>query len=308
MTPLLTVFDRTAAGAHGFLTPPLRRLYGGDLAFPEPDDRPYVFGNLVTTLDGVVSFKIPGQSAGGPISGFSEPDHFVMGLLRASADAVVIGAGTLRDDPGRVRVPRSIYPDLAEEFYALRRHLGKTTSEPLNVVVTRSGVIDLAEPTFRTKGVPSLIITTEQGRARLTHDWGARLEATAVRSVTSGSSPHPADILRCLWTEFHVGTVLHEGGPRLFGAFLKAELVDELLLTIAPQVAGRDGSIMRPGLVADIAFAPEEGRWAELQSVRIAGNHLFLHLSFKRYAETAALGTAQHGARGRPAPDGREHG
>jgi hypothetical protein len=112
--PLLAVFDRTVARTRGFLTPPLLRLYGGDLAFSEPHDRPYVFGNFVTTLDGVVSFKIPGKSAGGPISGFSEPDHFVMGLLRASADAVVIGAGTLRDDPGRVRASRSIYPELAE--------------------------------------------------------------------------------------------------------------------------------------------------------------------------------------------------
>gem|GEM_PF-5620650 len=52
----------------------------------------------------------------------------------------------------------------------MRRHLGKATPEPLNVVVTQSGMIDLTEPTFHAEDVPSLIITTQRGRTRLAHD------------------------------------------------------------------------------------------------------------------------------------------
>jgi hypothetical protein len=59
--------------------------------------RPYVIGNFVSTIDGVVSFEIPGESGCGDISGFNEADRFIMGLLRASVDAVIVGAGTLRE-------------------------------------------------------------------------------------------------------------------------------------------------------------------------------------------------------------------
>ena len=76
----------------------LATLYGS-LRFPQPATRPYVIGNFVTTLDGVVSLNAPGQAGGGEISGFNHHDHMVMGILRAVADAVIVGAGTLRASP-----------------------------------------------------------------------------------------------------------------------------------------------------------------------------------------------------------------
>src|SRR5262245_6320738 len=68
----------------------LVRLYGGGLSLA----RPRLFANFVATVDGVVA--IPGlPRANRVISRDSEPDRFVMGLLRAAADAVLIGSGTL---------------------------------------------------------------------------------------------------------------------------------------------------------------------------------------------------------------------
>src|ERR1051326_8012518 len=94
LEPIRTLFDRTTGAAR--LPEDLKRLYGGDLQFPPAfKDRPYVIGNFVSTLDGIVSFRIPGKSGGGEISGHNEQDRFIMGLLRASADAVMIGSGTL---------------------------------------------------------------------------------------------------------------------------------------------------------------------------------------------------------------------
>ena len=112
MEQITTLLDRTDALGPSVLPEELRILYGGDLRFPSHRDRPYVIGNFVSTLDGVVSFEIPGKSGGGDISGFNEADRFIMGLLRASADAVIVGAGTLREvAPGHLWLAEHVYPE-----------------------------------------------------------------------------------------------------------------------------------------------------------------------------------------------------
>src|SRR5260221_449813 len=70
--------------------------------------------------------------------------------------------------------------------------------------------------------------------------------------------------------------ILVEGGPQLMGDFLAVRDADELFLTLAPQIAGRDGSIERPGLVAGKRFAPEHPLWGTLAGVKRGGSHLFL--------------------------------
>jgi hypothetical protein len=61
---------------------------------------------------------------------------------------------------------------------------------------------------------------------------------------------------------------------------LAEQLLDELFLTLAPQVAGRDTSTERPGLVTGQRFAPEHPLWGTLVSVKRGGNHLFLRYAF----------------------------
>ena len=97
----------------------LRRLYGGDLGLPER----CLYANFVATVDGVVAIpSLPGSNR--LISGGSEADRFVMGALRAAADLVLIGSGTLRASPrGRWR-PETVYPPGEEHFAAFRRELG----------------------------------------------------------------------------------------------------------------------------------------------------------------------------------------
>jgi hypothetical protein len=75
-------------------------------------DRPYVIGSLVGTLDGVVSFEVPGKSGRGDINGFAAADHFIMALRRASADAVIVGAGTLREvATGHLWLAKDVYAE-----------------------------------------------------------------------------------------------------------------------------------------------------------------------------------------------------
>ena len=80
------------------LSPGLRDLYDGDLGFrASSTERPFVIANFVSTLDGVVSYGIKGRAGGATISGSDPGDRFIMGLLRASADAVMVGARTVHD-------------------------------------------------------------------------------------------------------------------------------------------------------------------------------------------------------------------
>jgi riboflavin biosynthesis pyrimidine reductase len=72
--------------------------------------------NFVESLDGIVALPdAPGES-GAVVSGGSRADHFVMGLLRACADAVLIGAGTLRASPRDRWHADAIFPEAADLY------------------------------------------------------------------------------------------------------------------------------------------------------------------------------------------------
>jgi riboflavin biosynthesis pyrimidine reductase len=86
----------------------------------------------------------------------------------------------------------------------------------------------------------------------------------------------PSAILTLLRKEVGVGLLLHEAGPTLFGEFLSSGFIDELFLTVAPQIAGRDAAYSRPGLVADVQFSPTTAPWWKLLSAKSATDYLFL--------------------------------
>ena len=126
------------------LTPSLARLYGC-LRMPRPRARPHVISNFVTTLDGIVSLQVKGHSGGGDISGFDAQDRMVMGLLRAIADVVIVGAGALNADRRHVWTAETVFPELAAAYRQLREAMGKRRT-PLNVVVSGNGKLDLRLP------------------------------------------------------------------------------------------------------------------------------------------------------------------
>jgi riboflavin biosynthesis pyrimidine reductase len=253
----------------------LGELYG-PLAFPVR--RPYVISNFVSTLDGVTSLAVPGHAAGGDISGFNEHDRMVMGILRAISSAVVVGAGTLRSVPKHVWTPEYVFPALADEYKALRERLALGRS-PLNVIVSASGRIDLGLRVFREGEVDVLILTTAVGATRI--DQASLPARVRVQQCPGEDSILAANVLEAVLAASGEGIILVEGGPRLMGDFFAERLLDELFLTLAPQIAGRDGP-ERPGLVAGRTFAPEDPLWGDLISARRAGSHLFLRYGFQR--------------------------
>ncbi|HEY3490157.1 MAG TPA: dihydrofolate reductase family protein [Candidatus Deferrimicrobiaceae bacterium] len=275
LAPLECLFD-TDHGNDLPLPPELSALYG-PLNFPVREGRPYVIGNFVTTLDGVASLSVPGQTGGGVISGANPHDRMVMGLLRSIADAVIVGAGTLRSVPNHLWTAESICPSLSGAYRELRAALGKS-EPPLNVIVTARGDIDPGLPVFRSGSVPVLVISTPEGVRRIRkQDLPA---AVGISEAKSEGAIGAGAILAAVARVRPGNLFLVEGGPRLMGDFFEEKCLDELFLTIAPQVAGRDGSAERPGFVAGRRFAPEHPIWGTLAGVKRAGSHLFLRYAF----------------------------
>jgi len=259
------------------LPPPLATLFGR-LQFPPHPDWPYVLGNFVTTLDGVVALNVSDQSGGGAISGFNQHDRMVMGLLRAVADSVIVGAGTLRAAPRHRWTAHRIYPALSAVYQQLRIDLGKP-EPPLNVIVTAHGEVNLDLPVFQSGEVPVLIVTTTQGMQRIyEHNIPSSVQISSVQSAGSLSAQA---ILKAICDVHQCEMILVEGGPQLMGDFFAERLLDELFLTLAPQIAGRDNIIERPGLVAGRTFAPENPLWGTLIGVKRGGSHLFLRYAFE---------------------------
>lgn len=274
--PALDSLYDVESGTELPLPPRLATLYGL-LRLPPHPGRPYIIGNFVTTLDGVVALNEGDQSGGGEISGFDAHDRMVMGLLRAVADAVIVGAGTLQADANHLWTAEHIYPALAQDYQALRCALGKP-APPLNVIVTARGEIDGEPAVFRPGAVPVLVVTTTAGATRLR---ARRLPASVQTVAVQESGPLSAQaILDAVSRVRSSDVMLVEGGPHLMANFFAERLLDELFLTLAPQIAGRDGLVERPGLVAGKSFAPEQPLWGTLQGVKRGGNHLFLRYAF----------------------------
>jgi len=255
----------------------LTRLYGS-FRLPQAESRPYIFSNFVTTLDGVVSLRTRGHAAGGDISGFNAQDRMVMGLLRAVADVVIVGSGTLAADSHQVWTPEAIFPQLAPEYAHLRKALGKQ-GPPINVIASGSGSLNLRLPVFSSGLVRVIIITTIAGAKRLAKQ---RIpDSVEIRAIRRGGSEIPASaICSAVCTISGVKRVLVEGGPRLLADFFKQRLVSEQFLTLAPQIAGRMVGDGRPGLVMGKVFAPRNLLWGKLIDVRQGASHLFLRYSF----------------------------
>ena len=205
LSPLETLFE-TKHGRALRLTPNLTRLYG-NLRMPQAHSRQHVFSNFVSTLDGVVSLQARGHAGGADIQ-----DRMVMGLLRAIADVVIVGSGTLEADPQQVWTPNGICPELTDDYRPLRMALRKR-AVPLNVIVSGSGQIDLRLPVFTSGRVQTLVVTTTVGAKHLlkrkTPRW---LEIRAIPRCR-GKIP-PSSILDAVGRMNAGKRILIEGGPR----------------------------------------------------------------------------------------------
>jgi riboflavin biosynthesis pyrimidine reductase len=278
--PLRRLLDDAGATSvgesRGGLVDELAQRYDGDLHIGLRPDRPTIVANFVETIDGVVAMTEDGQTGGGEVSGFSPTDRFVMGLLRALSDVVLVGASSIRTSRRAARTPGGVFPDAAAAFADLRSRLG-LAPVPTTLVVTSSGDLDPTMPAFQERTAPIVIAGPSERMAELRAGaFGPNVTFEALR----GSAATPDELVE-IARGLGARVVTTEAGPRLFADLARAGLADELFLTLAPQLAGRDPAHPRLPLVDGEAFWPDSPRWARLTSVRSAGDHLFLRYRFE---------------------------
>jgi riboflavin biosynthesis pyrimidine reductase len=244
----------------------LQRIYGR-LGFGERT----IYSNFVTSLDGVVTLGST-PSAGSVISGRNRWDRFLMGLLRACADAVLLGAGTLRATPGHHWTPEHIFPDMASSFAQLRSTLGRKPG-PRLILLTASGKIAVSHAAVVGGAT---ILTTASGASAL----AGRLPESC--DVIEVGETGPVDLGRGVEELRSRGheVILTEGGPHVAGELIAKGLLDEAFITISPVVAGRDRET-RLGMVAGVELLPAGGVWSRLLSARRQGEYLFLRYGLR---------------------------
>jgi riboflavin biosynthesis pyrimidine reductase len=244
--------------------------YGRPLRFP-PAPRPYVIANFVASIDGVASLGLTDGSDSTTLSGSSRADRYLMALLRANADAVLIGAGNLRATPGHQWTPAAVAGDDAAAVDAYRFERTGATEPPPLVVISASG--DLPAHVALDRPATSVaVVTSDEGAVKV------RAAHPLVNVVTADEPGRlsGAGVISAVTAAIGPGLLLCEGGPSLFGRLLADHSVQELFLTISPRIAGRDHDQPRPGVVDGWAAAPKALRTAAMLSVRRSGDHLFL--------------------------------
>jgi riboflavin biosynthesis pyrimidine reductase len=245
----------------------LAALYGGAIGL----EQPCVVANFVQSLDGVVAVpRLPRSHA--LVGDESEADRFVMALLRACSDAILIGSGTLLASPQGTWRAERVYPPGAEAFAELRAKRGRP-EKPQLAIVTTGGSFDPAHPVLE-EG--ALVLTTEQAAA------GLRATVPAASEVVAVSAGDAVDLAAALAELHRRGNpvILSESGPNVFGALVASRVVDELFLTVSPILAGR-GATARLGLVEGVELLPHTRVSGRLRSVRAHASHLFLRYGLR---------------------------
>ena len=142
-----------------------------------------------------------------------------MGLLRAMADVVLVGAGTVRAAPTHEWTPRRVHRRSAELYATWRHDLGIADPQPTTIVATASGALDLRHPGLSAPDVPVIIATTDEGADRLrAADPGPNVRV----EVASDDGQVPAAGLIEIAAAAGARLVLCEGGPHLIGDLIAA--------------------------------------------------------------------------------------
>lgn len=186
-----------------------------------PPGRPWIAGNMVTSLDGAVA--VQGRSS--PLG--SDADHATFRAIRAIADVVLAAGGTVRAEAYGPPKPSAA-------VRAARLERGQA-ERPRMAVVSGSLDLDEASAFFTEAWEPPLVYTT----ASAPH---ARLDALRPVAEVHVAGDDQVDVAE---VAAHLGglgvrCVVAEGGPTLNGHLLAADLVDELNLTVAPLLVGGD--------------------------------------------------------------------
>jgi riboflavin biosynthesis pyrimidine reductase len=212
--------------------------------------RPRVAAAMIASADGRAA-------VGGTSSGLGNPaDSALLRELRTAVDAILVGTGTLRAER---------YAHLLDDDQRERRVARGLDAEPVVATIARRGDVPVEVPLFSEPGARIHVYT----EAEPVSVDGCAAEIAVERCAPGGATPAAA--LAHLAAERGVRSVLCEGGPTLLRALFAAGCIDDLMLTLAPVLAGGDAPTLLVGPPLD-----PPGRLV-LREVHRAGEHLFMH-------------------------------
>jgi len=199
-------------------------------------DRPYTIVSCAVSVDGYLDDASPERLI---LSGPEDLDE--VDEQRATADAILVGAGTVRADD-----PRLLIRDQAR--VAAREAAGRP-GHPLRVTLTATGDLDPSARIFAGPGTSLVYCASAAVPAakRNLQDQAIVIDAGAELSLTA--------VLQDLHSERAVASLLIEGGARVLRDALAGNLADELRLAIAPFFVG-DPSAPRFALPARYPRTP----------------------------------------------------
>jgi len=270
MQDFQVLFDH---GEHSELLDPALARYG-KLGFPAPPEgRPWIYANYVQSLDGIVS--LGGREASGADIAQSEEDRWLMDLLRAHADAVLLGMGTLRAEQqmGRPRPRGPVFRIVDPGMQGLRAKLQRGRER--NILITAHADFQLKDfAAFDGEFVDATVVTTPEGARRLEAQRHPVAEIVAVEAADGGVDLGRA--VKALRERYGLRYLLCEGGPSIYSGMLQAGLIDEKFVTVAPLEVGQQGPDgVRPTMLYHVGFSRDEAvRWTWLSSRRV-GDHQF---------------------------------
>ena len=258
--------------------------------FYKTTSSPHTYLMFVTTIDGVAVPLEPGQRGGlevalrhvkgHPASVGGLTDNRALQYGWASADTVIGGAGILRDNTGATWYPRD------KDLQDLLRKKGR---KPVRAVVTGTGELDLKHPIFNPKKDEwqPVIFTTRRGVEKLKEqakNLASKREWPGEQTKTHAIGEAKVDLAKAmviLRKDYDTQLLDIQGGPILAADVMKAKLVNEIRLTLSPQVMGDLNSEgkRRPGFVNGLHFGLDNSPLAELQALGVSGSHLFLRYS-----------------------------
>ncbi len=219
---------------------------------------PFVFVNMAMTADGKIA------TANRAVSTFgSERDAQHLYELRTTADAVMSGARTIDLNPVKLGPGGTKYQQLR-----LKHGLAEYS---LRIIVSGTGSIDPQAEIFKHRFSPIILLTTARASERKLKR--LRALADAVR-ICGAKEINWLATLTWLREKWGVQRLLCEGGGELNEALFRADLVDELHLTLCPKIiGGRHAPTIAEG--QGVRKLAEARRFA-LQSARRVGDELFL--------------------------------
>ncbi len=213
---------------------------------------------MAMTADGKIA------SANREISSFgSRFDHRNLYSIRSKADAVMCGARTVQAEDADLGVG-------PEEFHRARQRRG-LPAENLRVVVSSSGSIDPSGRVFRESAKPALVFVSSRAVGRI----GALVDLNAQFCVCGAERVDLEAALAWLRETYGVKRLVCEGGAELNDSMFRADLVDEIFLTVCPLVfGGRTAPTISEGTgFARLADAAQ----FELVTIRRVEAEAFLH-------------------------------